>query len=81
MGSQGLNSQKSIQFYCGDYKHVEFLRLPHAITMIGYEVKISFQSSDFRFDTIKINTCLLPHFFISITSLTKKPVQKFELTF
>jgi len=50
MGSLGLNSNKSVQF-------VEFLRLLHAITMIGYEVKISFQPSDFPFGTIKIDAC------------------------
>ncbi len=61
MGSFGLNSQKSMQFFNGDRKHIEFLRLPHAITMIGYEVKISFQPSDFPFGTIKINPCCLPH--------------------
>ncbi len=57
MGSPGLNSQKSIQFFNGDHKHVEFLRLLHAITMIGYEVKISFQPSDCPFGTIKIDSC------------------------
>lgn len=56
MGSLGLNSQKSMQFFYGDHKHVEILRLLHAITMIGYEVKISFQPSDFPFDTIKIDS-------------------------
>ena len=57
MGSLGLNSQKSTQFFYGDHKHVEFLRLLHATTMIGYEVKISFQPSDFPFSTIKIDPC------------------------
>ncbi len=57
MGSLGINSQKSMQFFNDDHKHVEFLRLLHAITMIGYEVKISFQPSDFPFGTIKIDPC------------------------
>jgi hypothetical protein len=57
MGSLGLNSSKSIQLFNGDHKHVEFLRLLHAITMIGYEVKISFQPSDFPFGAIKIDPC------------------------
>jgi hypothetical protein len=46
-----------MQFFNGDHKHVEFLRLLHAITLIGYEVKISFQPSDFPFGTIKIDAC------------------------
>jgi hypothetical protein len=57
MGSLGLNSQKSMQFFNGDHKHVEFLKLLHAITMIGYEVKVSFQPSDHPFGTIKIDAC------------------------
>jgi hypothetical protein len=57
MASLGLNSQKSMQFFNGDHKHVEFLKLLHAITMIGYEVKVSFQPSDFPFGTIKIDAC------------------------
>ena len=57
MGSLGLNSQKSMQLFNGDHKHVEFLRLLHAITMIGYEVNISFQPSDFPFGAIKIDPC------------------------
>jgi len=43
MSSLGLKPQKLMHFFYGDHKHVEFLRLLHAITMIGYEVKISFQ--------------------------------------
>jgi hypothetical protein len=42
MGGLGLNSQISMHFFNGDHKHVEFLGLLHTITMIGYEVKISF---------------------------------------
>jgi hypothetical protein len=57
MSSLGLNSNKSMQFFNGDYKHVEFLRLLHAVTMIDYEVKITFQPSDFQFGTIKIDAC------------------------
>ncbi len=57
MSSLGLNSNKSIQFFNGEHKHVEFLKLLHAMTMIGYEVKISFQPSDFPFGTIKIDAC------------------------
>jgi hypothetical protein len=54
MKSLGLNYQKFMQFFNDNHKHVEFLRLLHAITMIRYEVKISFQPSDFHFGTIKI---------------------------
>ncbi len=57
MGSLGLNSTKSIQFFNGDHKHVEFLRLLYAITMIGYEVKISLTPSDFLFGIIKVDPC------------------------
>jgi hypothetical protein len=57
MGSLGLNSSKSIQFFNGDHKHVEFLRLLHAITMIGYDVKISLTPSDFPFGIIKVDPC------------------------
>ena len=57
MGSLGLNSTKSIQFFNGDHKHVEFLRLLHAITMIGYDVKISLTPSDFPFGIIKVDPC------------------------
>ncbi len=57
MGSLGLNSQKSMPFFNGDHKHVEFLRLLHAITMIGYEVKISFQTIRLSIYTIKIDAC------------------------
>jgi hypothetical protein len=49
MGSLGLDSTKSIQFFNGGHKHVEFLRLLHAITMIGHDVKISLTASDFPF--------------------------------
>jgi hypothetical protein len=56
MASLGLNSHKSMQFFNGDHKHVEFLKLLHAITMIGYEVKISFQASDFPFGKISIDS-------------------------
>jgi uncharacterized protein YvpB len=57
MGSLGLNSTKSIQLFNGDHKHVEFLRLLHAITMIGYDVKISLTPSDFPFGIIKVDPC------------------------
>jgi hypothetical protein len=57
MGSLGLNSSKSIQFFNGDHKHIEFLRLLHAITMIGYDVKISLTPSDFPFGIIKVDPC------------------------
>jgi hypothetical protein len=57
MGSLGLNSTKSIQFFNGDNKHVEFLSLLHAVTMIGYDVKISLTPSDFPFGIIKIDSC------------------------
>lgn len=61
MASLGLNSNKSIQFFNGDHKHVEFLKLLHAITMIRYEVNISFQPSDFPFGKIKIDPFGLSH--------------------
>ena len=57
MGSLGLNSTKSIQFFNGDNKHVEFLRLLHAVTMIGYDVKISLTPSNFPFGIIKVDPC------------------------
>ena len=57
MGSLGLNSSKSIQFFNGDHKHIDFLRLLHAITMIGYDVKISLTPSDFPFGNIKVDPC------------------------
>jgi hypothetical protein len=57
MGSLGLNSSKSIQFFNGDHKHVEFLRLLHAMTMIGYDIKISLKPSDFPFGIIKVDPC------------------------
>lgn len=56
MGSLGLNSAKSIQLFDGDHKHVEFLRLLHAITMIGYDVKISLVTSDFPFGEISVGS-------------------------
>jgi hypothetical protein len=56
MGSIGLNSIKSIQFL-RRYKHVEFLRLAHAITMIGYDMKIFLILSDFLFGIIKVDPC------------------------
>ncbi len=40
MGSLGLNSGKSIQLFSGDLKHVEFLGLLYAITMIGDGIRI-----------------------------------------
>ncbi len=57
IGSLGLNSGKSIQFLNGNHKHVEFLRLVHAITKIGYDVKISLKPSDFPFGIIKVDPC------------------------
>jgi hypothetical protein len=57
MGNLGLNSSKSIQLFNGDHKHVEFLLLLHAITMIGYDVKISLTPSDFPFGIIKVDSC------------------------
>jgi hypothetical protein len=57
MGSLDLNSSKSIQLLNDDHKHVEFLRLLHAITMIGYDVKISLTPSDFPFGIIKVDPC------------------------
>jgi hypothetical protein len=56
MGSLGLNSTKSVQFFNGEHKHVEFLKLLHAITMIGYEVEINLKSSDFPFGKISIES-------------------------
>lgn len=54
MSSLGLNYQKSIQFFKGEDRHVEFLRLLHAVTLLGFEVNISFESSDFPFGKIEI---------------------------
>lgn len=55
MGSLSLNSTKSIQLLNGDHKHVDFLCLLYAITMIGYDVMISFTASDFPFGVIKVD--------------------------
>ncbi len=57
MGSLNLNSSKSIQFFNGDHKQVEFLSLLNAITMIGYDVKISLTPFDFLFGIIKVDPC------------------------
>ena len=54
MSSLGLNSQKALQFFKGDHRQVEFLRLLHAITMLGYEVNISFEASEYPFGKIDI---------------------------
>ncbi len=56
MGSLGLNPTKSVQFFNGEHKHVEFLKLLHAVTMIGYDVKISLIVSDFPFGKISIDS-------------------------
>ena len=56
MVSLGLTSQKSIQFFNGDHKHVDFLRILYAITLLGYEVEISFKSSDFPFGKITVQS-------------------------
>ena len=56
MGSLGLNSTKSVQFFNGDHKHIEFLKLLHAITLIGYDVEINLKSSDFPFGKISIDS-------------------------
>jgi hypothetical protein len=56
MGSLGISSQKSIQFFNGEHKHVEFLKLLHAITLIGYDVKVSLEPSDFPFGKISVET-------------------------
>jgi hypothetical protein len=56
MGSLGLNSTKSVQFFNGEHKHVEFLKLLHAMTMIGFDVQISLKPSDFPFGKISIDS-------------------------
>jgi hypothetical protein len=56
MGSLGLNSTKSVQFFNGEHKHVEFLKLLHAVTMIGFDVQISLKPSDFPFGKISIDS-------------------------
>jgi len=56
MGNLGLNSTKSVQFFNGEHKHVEFLKLLHAVTMIGYDVEINLKSSDFPFGKISIES-------------------------
>jgi hypothetical protein len=56
MGSLGISSQKSIQFFNGEHKHVEFLKLLHAITLIGYDVKVRLEPSDFPFGKISVET-------------------------
>ena len=54
MTTLGLTYQKSILFFKGEDRHVEFLRLLHAVTLLGFEVNISFESSDFPFGKIEI---------------------------
>jgi hypothetical protein len=56
MGSLGLNSTKSVQFFNGEHKHVEFLKLLHAVTVIGFDVQISLKPSDFPFGRISIES-------------------------
>jgi hypothetical protein len=56
MSSLGLNSTKSVQFFNGEHKHVEFLKLLHAVTLIGYDVQISLKLSDFSFGKISIES-------------------------
>lgn len=56
MSSLGLNSTKSAQFFNGEHKHAEFLKLLHAATMIGFHVKISLKPSDFPFGKISIES-------------------------
>lgn len=56
MTSLGLSSQKSMQFFNGDHKHVDFLRLIYAITLLGYEVKIDLSASNFPFGKITVDS-------------------------
>jgi hypothetical protein len=56
MGSLSLNSTKSVQFFNGEHKHVEFLKLLHAVTMIGFDVQVSLKPSDFPFGKISIDS-------------------------
>jgi hypothetical protein len=56
MGSLGISSQKSIQFFNVEHKHVAFLMLLHAITLIGYDVKVSLEPSGFPFGKISVQT-------------------------
>ncbi|MEO0047069.1 MAG: hypothetical protein RLZZ410_28 [Pseudomonadota bacterium] len=54
MSGLGLTSQKSMQFFNGEHKYVDFLRLLYAITLLGYEVKINLEASDFPFGKISV---------------------------
>lgn len=57
MTTLGLSSQKSMQFFNGEHKHVEFLRLLYAITVIGYDVTICIRRSDKPFGEIIFDGC------------------------
>jgi hypothetical protein len=54
MSSLSLTSQKSMQFFNGEHKYVDFLRLLYAITLLGYEVNINLKPSDFPFGKISV---------------------------
>lgn len=56
MSSLGLTSQKSMQFFNGDHKYVDFLRILYAVTLLGYEVNISLKPSDFPFGKISVES-------------------------
>jgi hypothetical protein len=57
MASLGLSSQNSMQFFNGEHKHVDFLRLLYAITLIGYDASISIRRSDKPFGEIIFDGC------------------------
>jgi hypothetical protein len=54
MNGLGLTTQKSMQFFKGEHKYVDFLRLLHAVTLLGYEIDISIKPSDLPFGKIKV---------------------------
>lgn len=54
MHTLGLNSQKSIQFFNGDHKHVEFLKLLYAITLLGFDVQIKMEPSVYPFGALTV---------------------------
>jgi hypothetical protein len=48
----GLTTQKSMRFFKGEHKYVDFLL--HAVTLLGYEIDVSIKPSDLPFGKIKV---------------------------
>lgn len=54
MNGLGLTTQKSMRFFKSKHKYVDFLRLLHAVTFLGYEINISIKTPDLPFEKIKV---------------------------